>query len=114
MFKKVIPIFLACFLFVGITKSSVEPKIDPNVINIQLNCKRVSGLFCYFTAWLLAYNSYRYMVGDGRPPVEIRGNNRNTTIVYNPDSFPKSTINSLLSGMGAILSFYIGSKFLLT
>ena len=111
MMKKIILVFLCTFFCANISKP-VEPVLDPNVINIQLNCKRVSGLFCYLTAGLLAYNSYRYLVGDDRPPMQVRGNNRNITIIHT-DAFPKSTINSLINGMGAILSFYIGSKFFL-
>jgi len=123
MVKKIIPIFLGCLLFTGITtlagngavKCAFPPK-DPNVITINLNCKTVSGAFFFMAAALLAHNSYKYLVGDGRSPVEIRGNNRHQmpTVMYNPDVFPRSNIHAFINGMGAFGAFYVGSKILLS
>ncbi len=84
-------------------------KYNPNTVNIKLNSNMDAGSFFYMAAAMLACNAYEYWGEDNRPAVEgIPG--RLAVIRLNAYKI-KSRVKSVVSGMGAILAFYVGSKF---
>jgi len=84
---------------------------NPGAVNIRLNSNMVSGSFFYLASAMLACTAYEYWGEDNRRDVE--GLNGRFAVIR-PNAYNiKSRIKSVISGMGAVLAFYVGSKFFL-